>query len=284
MAYVGKFFVKNANTAYVSNNGETSVLFGKVIPPYTKATRYWVHQWVIGADDVSAPNHMEYRTTGLYDIVPNRLDQTENLSDISLETYQKRYFAEGISSGDDNDAPWGDADDGDSTESDVDLTGGEYVSSVSKSQRFFHHEKMLGLPRNAMFNGVGNIRFVDEFTRKGTFNNTRRPLEHAKMCMIVMGTDEPVTTTDDGDHLWGDHSNMSDLSEALTGIHQDGTYDIASGMDNVAHTYPNIDSWLKKGMNTGGNYYSGEALGVITKVTLEVKAYTPHNMRSISAP
>lgn len=285
MAFLGKFFLKNANTARVMNDGMTHTIFAKVIPPYTKVTRYWVHQWVVSDGNEDIAKHAEYRVTGVYDTVPNRLDQTENWNDINMETYWQRFFAEGATSGDSDDASWGDADDAEAAEYDIEISGGQRVTSVAKAQRVFNHEKMLGFPRNAVLNGVGDCRFIDEWTRKGTVSNRGRKLEQAKMFMIGSGYDEPDVTSDEGDHMWGDTSNLSDASEMLTGIFSEGGYDIASGMDNIPATYPNVDKWLKKGIIKDVNYFSTEyGLAMITKVTLEVKTYSPHSQNIISAP
>lgn len=284
MSYQGKFFVKKWNTGLIDDTGETTGLCGLMIPPYSKVTRYWFHSWVVGNENRNWTKHMPYRMTGMYDIIPNNVDQTENFQDMTLEDYRTRYFAEGTDSGSNNDASWGDADDNENQEYDVDLPGGQPVTSVAKSQRVFHHEKMLGLPRNAMINGTDNIRYIDEFTRKGTVSNKGRPLEHAKMFLVVGGCDDTTTTQDVGDHLWGDSSNMSDLAEAVSGVFTDSSYDIASGMDQLSYNYPTLDKWYKMGFSSGSDNYDDSELETITRLTLEVKAYTPNNHNMISAP
>lgn len=284
MAYQGKFFVKKMNTGNISNSN-TKALGGLIIPPYTQATRYWIHSYAVAASDCDFDEHMPYRMTGLYDIVPNNITQTESGSDVQMETYRRRFFPESANIGYNDEASWGDGTAHEIDESDVEMPGGAPVTSVSKSQRFFHHEKLLGMPRNALINGTGNIRYVDEFTRKGKFNNKGRPLEHTKMVMLVANSDSPDTTTDSGDYLWGNYQTTSSLSETITDIFQDGNYDFSSGMDNIDATHGNaLENWYSMGFADGSSHFDQKQLSVITQMTIEVKAYTPHNHRTISAP
>lgn len=284
MAYLGKYYVKKTNTLQLTDTGSTQVACAVMIPPFAKVTRHWSHVWASGTNTVDSSRHMPWRCTAMYDALPRNVDQTENLADITMEEYRERYFPEGTESGHDGDASWGDADDNEDAEDDVDLPGGQRVTSVAKNQRVWHHEKMLGLPRNAVISTAYSIVYTDEFRRKGTVSNRGRGLDFPKMFIVVAGGNDPDTTVDDGDVMWGDSSNMSDLSEALTGIFNDGAYDLSSGMDNIPDTYPNIDKWLKVGARQGTSMFDDTGLGIISQITLEVKVYSPHTKNTISAP
>lgn len=284
MAYEGKFYLKSVSAATLTTSGSTVPVVAKIIPPYCRVERYWVHNWLT-TDKQQFYEMQHYRVSGLYGTLPNNLDQTENLQDIDMDTMIQRYLPERQMDPDSGEAEYADADD-DDLESAIELPGGHDRSEASKAQLVFHHEKMLGIPRNGIVvDSSNNITQVDEFTRKGAMRRRHKqyPLEQGKIFAVVGSSNVPQTTDDHGDVMWGDYSNLGELSESLRMLIDENKRDARYTVGDQTMQGYALEKWLEYGFAEDGGFNS-KTCWVKTQLTLQVNVYSPHGSNIIAAP
>lgn len=285
MALEKTFYPRKLSSAEITPDGNTCNVVGMVIPPFAKLTRYWVTATTTSHNAHNVYSHQPYSVRGMYVPMDNATEQVTGGTDQTLDELQRRYAPEESYDASDETAEWADGDD-DGMEQHVDIAGHEEpISSWAKSHQFFRHERMLGLPQNAVSTESGKITYIDKFKRRGRFKQPTQ-LQNAKFVVVTATTDSPQMSDDVGDVVWGNTGTVGKLTEWLQNLAVDPDWQLSTGLDTLDNAeydgYKPQEYFGYGFFNDGQSFNQETSLSIMLQLTMELKVYSPDAERRIT--
>lgn len=287
MAYskLGTLYPKKFFYNEVPANGAELVLAGLIVPRFVVARQYWLNV-MIGTQEGAAPvppdAKVTYRIVGRGGTIPANIDNDAAANDTWLDKMVQFGKIGAVAfEGDQNVVG----------AQDIGMTGGAAGYVGDETHVFFTREKVLGLPKNAVFTDADSILVQDAFHTSGKI--PRRLSRPDEIDFLVFGitveSDEQGDSSDIGSQAGASTANFADLSAECVNF-----FDGPSNVDHLADpdfslvgSFPLLDGWLRLG-NVNGltpDLFAEDAeLTCRVRLTMKCDVLVPGGADTLSGP
>ncbi len=285
MQKLGTLYPKKYFYNEVPADGAELVLCGLIVPKFLVARKYWMNVMIgtqEGAAAVPPDAKVTYRIVGRSAVIPANLDVDAAAVDTWLE--KKIAFA-----------PIGavtfEGDEAAVNMQDVGMIGGVAGFTGPKDSIFFTREKVLGLPKNAVFTDADSILMQDAFSTQGRISRKHSSVDEINMLIwgITVESDEQGSSSDVTSQVGSATGQFADLSADAVAFF-DGPSDVLQISDpsfSLATSFPQLEAWLRFGFNNGftPDLFAEDAeLTTRVRLTVQCDVLVPGGARSLSGP
>jgi len=171
------------------------------------------------------------------------------------------------------------------------MIGAEDGMVNRRPSQFFEREKVLGLPKNAVFTDADSILMQDAFNTKGKIPYNLTNPEQINMLVwgVTVESDEQGASSDEGSQIGlatGTYANLTaEMAEFFEGTGD--TSQIADPDFDFGTAFPQLDTWLRTGFNNGftPDLFAEDAeLTFRVRLTVKCDVVMPKGIRSLSGP
>lgn len=244
--------------------GKEVFIGGKGFPPFVVPTRYWLNLRMVGTANSSPNAAQDYSVRGIA-VAVSRNQGTGAVGQDLMEKYASPISAAG---------DWLGA----TTLVGLGIQGSQIeYTSWYKDRELFQRTGTLALPERAVFSADGNVRYVDQWSMKGSIE-TPWVVDEPKFFGLGYTTNVPVydTVVDWDAVLWGNQADLPDFTELVVKEFWDADNEVAIA---VGHSDRNADfrNWMRNGHGTTDASVADTIveMGIRTRLTIQYDVYMP---------